>query len=149
MSLLASFKLVSSKRTPTASPVILRRNKLISKIHQQLELCAAQKAGQKYSPKITKTFINRQTGEKYTAEVTKRVKEWFFVDNDGKLNLMIKYGAKTLNLNGKGANAILLKNGDELIAALTDLKGAVANGEFDAALEEASKETRTKFTKVI
>ena len=145
MSLLASFKLVTSKRSPTASPIVLRRNKLISKIHQQLELCEAQRAGQQYAPKVTKTFTNKQTGEKYTAEVTKRVKEWFYVDGDGKLNLTIKYGAKTLNLNGKGANAIELKDGDGLIAALTGLKTAVANGELDAAIAQASNETRSKF----
>jgi len=147
MSVLASLKLVTSKRSPTASPVVIRRNKLANKIHQQIELCTTQKAGQTYAPKVLKTFVNKSTGERYTAEVTKRVKEWFFIDADGKLNLTIKYGAKTLNLNKKGANAIQVKDGDELIATLQNLKTAALNGELDEAIAEASNETRNAFNK--
>jgi len=147
MSVLANLKLVTSKRSPTASPVVVRRNKLANKIDQQIELCTAQKSGQTYAPKVLKTFINKDTGDRYTTEVTKRVKEWFFIDADGKLNLSIKYGAKTLNLNKKGANAIQVKDGDELIATLQSLKKAALSGELDEAIGEASSETRNAFSK--
>ena len=148
MAVLSNLKLVASKKHLTVAPVVQRRNKLIAKIHQQIELCEAQKAGNTYAPKKLKTYTNKQTGERMTAEVAKRVREWFWVSNTtGKINLAIKYGAKTLPLNKKGANAIELANGDELIVTLKELKIATANGEFDDAITEVSEATRQGFGK--
>jgi len=148
MAVLSNLKLVASKKHLTVAPVVQRRNKLIAKIHQQIELCEAQKAGNTYAPKKLKTYTNKQTGERMTAEVAKRVREWFWVSNTtGKINLAIKYGAKTLPLNKKGANAIELANGDELIATLKELKIATANGELDDAITEVSEATRQGFGK--
>ena len=147
MAVLSNLKLVASKKHLTVAPVVQRRNKLIAKIHQQIELCEAQKAGNTYAPKKLKTYTNKQTGERMTVEATKRVKEWFWIGDSGKINLAIKYGAKTLPLNVKGANAIELKDGDELIATLKELKIATANGEFDDAITEVSEATRQGFGK--
>ena len=144
---LTSLKLVTSKKHQTVSPIVHRRNKLISKVHQQLELCEAQQAGNIYAPKRLKTFVNKQTGERMTTEVVKRVKEWFWIGDNGKINLAVKYGAKTLPLNKKGANAIELSSGDELIATLKTLKQVIANGELDDAITEVSTATRASFNK--
>ena len=114
MTVLANLKLVASKKHLTVSPVVSRRNKLINKLKEQEQLCVAKQAGSKYEPKHLKTYTNKQTGERMTVEVVKRVKEWFWISDNGKINLAIKYGAKTLPLNKKGANAIELSSGDEL-----------------------------------
>ena len=147
MTALTSLKLVTSKKHQTVSPIVHRRNKLISKVHQQLELCEAQQAGNIYAPKRLKTFVNKQTGERMTTELVKRVKEWFWIGDNGKINLAVKYGAKTLPLNKKGANAIELASGDELIATLKTLKQVIANGELDDAITEVSTATRASFNK--
>ena len=147
MSTLNTLKLVVSKKHATVSPVVHRRNKLASKLHEQIEMCEAKKAGQNYAPKKLKTFTNKQTGERMTAEVTKRVKEWFWINDAGKINLAIKYGAKTLSLNKKGANAIELATGDELINTLKSIKVAVLNGELDDAITEVSNATKAAFGK--
>ncbi len=147
MAVLSNLKLVASKKHLTVAPVVQRRNKLIAKIYQQIELCEAQKTGNTYAPKKLKTYTNKQTGERMTAEVAKRVREWFWVNDAGKINLAIKYGAKTLPLNKKGANAIELTNGDELIATLKELKISTANGELDDAITEVSEATRQGFGK--
>jgi hypothetical protein len=147
MSTLNTLKLVASKKHTTVSPVVHRRNKLASKIHEQLELYEAKKQGQKYAPKKLKTYTNKQTGERMTVEVSKRIREWFWVNEAGKINLSIKYGAKTLPLNKKGANAIELSTGDELINTLKSIKVAVLNGELDDAITEVSEATRTAFGK--
>ncbi|WP_369821195.1 DUF6641 family protein [Polynucleobacter sp. QLW-P1DATA-2] len=144
---LTSLKLVTSKKHQTVSPIVHRRNKLIAKVHQQLELCEAQQAGNIYAPKRLKTYVNKQTGERMTTEVVKRVKEWFWISDNGRINLAVKYGAKTLPLNKKGANAIELVNGDELIATLKSLKQLIANGELDDAITEVSTATRASFNK--
>lgn len=147
MSTLNTLKLVTSKKHATVSPVVHRRNKLVSKLHEQIEMCEAKKAGQNYAPKKLKTFTNKQTGERMTTEVTKRIKEWFWVNDAGKINLVIKYGAKTLSLNKKGANAIELATGDELINTLKSIKTAVLNGELDDAITEVSNATKAAFGK--
>jgi len=147
MSTLNNLKLVASKKHVTASPIVHRRNKLVAKLHEQLELCEAQKAGNTYAPKKLKTFTNKQTGERMTTEVVKRVKEWFWIGDNGKINLAVKYGAKTLALNKKGANAIELASGDELIATLKTLKAAVLEGELDEAITAVSTATRQAFAK--
>ena len=147
MAFLTNLKLVVSKKHQTVAPIVQRRNKLINKLHEQIELCEAQQAGKTYAPTRLKTHTNKQTGERMTVEATKRVKEWFWIGDSGKINLAVKYGAKTLPLNAKGANAIELKDGNELIATLKELKVATANGELDEAITKVSNATREAFGK--
>ena len=147
MPVLANLKLVTSQKQRTISPIVQRRQKLIDKIDEQLKSCEAQKAGEEYAPKRMRTYTNKHTGERMTVEAVKRVKNWFWIAEDGKINLAIKYGSKTLTLNKKGANAIQLATGDELIAALSSLKAAVADGELDEAINEVSSITRDGFKK--
>ena len=146
MAFLTNLKLVVSKKHQTVAPIVQRRNKLINKLHEQIELCEAQQAGKTYAPTRLKTYTNKQTGERMTVEATKRVKEWFWISDSGKINLAIKYGAKTLTLNKKTkANCIELTNGDELISTLKALKTEVLNGALDEAIDEVSTATREGF----
>ena len=148
MSTLNSLKLVVSKRHLTVSPVVHRRNKLVAKLHEQIELCEAKQSGKTYAPTRLKTYTNKQTGERVAVETVKRVKEWFWINDAGKINLAIKYGAKTLMLNKKTkANCIELINGDELINTLKALKTDVLNGVLDEAIAEVSTATREGFGK--
>lgn len=147
MSTLTALKLVVGKRNATVAPIVVRRNKLISKLHEQIELCEAQRNGTTYAPKRLRSYTDKLSGERVTVEAVKRVREWFWVSDSGKINLAVKYGAKTLALNKKGANAIQLASGDELIATLKTLKICVANGEFDDAIAEVSKATKLAFGK--
>lgn len=147
MNTLNSLKLVVSKKHQSVAPIVLRRQKLCDKLTEQLALCEAQKAGNTYAPKKMKTYTNKQTGERMTVETVKRVREWFWIGDNGKINLAVKYGAKTLPLNKKGANAIELSNGDELISTIKSLKVAVLNGELDDAINDMSLATRQAFGK--
>jgi hypothetical protein len=147
MNALNGLKLVAIKKNRTLSPVAHRRNKLVNKLHEQIELCEAQKAGEIYAPRRLRTVTNKQTGERVTVEAVKRVKEWFWINDAGKINLAVRYGSKVLTLNSKGANAIELGSGDELIAALHALKAAALAGELDAQIEAASGALRAGFVK--
>lgn len=147
MSALNALKLVASKRTRHLSPAVARRNKLVTKIDEQISLCEAQRNGTTYAPKRLKFVVNQQTGERVQIESVKRVKEWFWINEAGKINLAVKYGAKTLSLNKKGANAIEIASRDELVSALNSLRVAVLNGELDDAIAEASTATRKAFNK--
>lgn len=147
MSIVTNLKLVTSSKSTITSPVMQRRSKLLAKVQEQLDLCEAKRNQQTFAPKRLKTVINKETGERATVETIKRVKEWFWITSDNKINLAIKYGAKTLPLNKKGANAIEITNGTELVGTLHKLKDAVIAGEFDDAIAEVSNETRKAFKK--
>ena len=146
MSLIAKLKLVASKRERNLSPIMLRRQKLATKIEEQLELARCQKNGTLYAPKRLKTVTN-EVGERVVVETTKRVKEWFWTTPNNKINLSVRYGSKTLSLNGKGANAIELGTQDELIETLALLQQVVIGGELDEAINNASEKLKAGFVK--
>ena len=146
MSTIAGLKLVASKKSRSLSPIQLRRNKLAAKIHEQWQLCTARQAGEIYAPKRLRTVTNPQTGERTTVETVKRVREWFWINEAGKLNLAVRYGSKVLEL-ARGKNAIELATGDELVAVLGKLKDAVLAGELDAQIVAASGALRAGFVK--
>lgn len=147
MSVLAELQLTTSKRAIKVSPIVARRRKLASKLHEQLELCEAKKNGQIYAPKKLRTYVNKQTGERMTVEAVKRIKEWHWTASDGLIHLSVKYGSKVLPLAADGSNAIVCANTDALIQTLKTLKLAVLDGELDAAITEVSNFTKSSFAK--
>jgi len=147
MSILSSFKFVTSKKKQGATPVIQRRMKLIGKITEQIRLAQAQKDGLSYAPTRMKTYVNKETGERRSVEMPKRLREWWHVSENGKINLVCKYGSKQLQFDSKGKNAIEVGNGEELLSALESLKLAVEQGELDAQIEATSGALRAAFLK--
>ena len=146
MSVITKLKLVTSQKERNVSPIMVRRNKLVVKISEQIEIAVANKEGRLYAPKRLKNITNAN-GERVAIETTKRVKEWFWVTPTNKINLSLRYGSKTLVLNGKGANAIEVANTNELIDTLSDLRDAVNAGELDDAITNASEKLREGFAK--
>jgi hypothetical protein len=146
MSFIAKLKLVTSKRERNLSPILLRRQKLATKIEEQIELARCKKDGTVYAPKRLKRVTN-DSGERVLVETTKRVKEWFWTTQSNKINLSVRYGSKTLTLNGKGANAIEVNTQDELIETLALLHQVVIGGELDEAINIASEKLRAGFSK--
>lgn len=145
MSFIAKLKLISSKRERNLSPILLRRQKLASKIEEQIELARCQKNGTLYAPKRLKTVTN-EVGERVIIETTKRIKEWFWTTPNNKINLSIRYGSKTLEL-AKGKNAIELGSQDELIETLALIQQVVIGGELDEAITNASEKLKAGFAK--
>jgi len=139
MNKLEQLKLVTSVRNTTISPVLLRRNKLIAKLDEQLQICIAKRDNTEYAPKRIKVYTDSVTGERKSVETNKRLREWYWTDNSGVINLSVKYGSVVLPLNKKGDNAIQCANRDELISTLKLLKEIVANGELDGAIVSANK----------
>mgnify|MGYP006928224982 CR=1 FL=1 len=144
MSALAKLKLIASKRTQATNPVQHRRNKLAVKIAEQIALATAQSEGRVYAPTKLRTVTDSATGERRTEQVLKRVKEWFWTSDTGKINLSIRYGAKTLEL-ARGKNAIELANASELVTTLETVRDAVLAGELDAQIDASSTALRQGF----
>jgi len=148
MSMLANLKLVTSKREQGTNPVLHRRTKLSVKLGDQILLAEAKRDGRTYAPTRLKTAINRVTGERATFESQKLIREWWYINGAGKINLVVKYGSKPISFDAKGTkNAIEVNSGDELIAALTTIKAAVDAGELDQQIESVSSALRARFLK--
>ncbi len=146
MNALANLKLVAAKRSTTQSPTQQRRSKLCKKLHEQMQLAAAQAEGRVFAPAKFKTVTDAETGAKRSIETVKKIKQWWWTDGDGKLNLSVRYGAKVLEL-AKGKNAIEIASAAELVPTLTVIKQAVEDGSLDAQIEAASNKLRSGFKK--
>jgi TRAP-type mannitol/chloroaromatic compound transport system substrate-binding protein len=146
MSALAQLKLISAKRPLQLSPIVQRRNKVIERLHQQILLATAAQEGKTYAPTKLRTVKNEETGETSTVQVTKRIKESWYISNDGKLCVSLKYGAKVVEFS-KGKTAVELASANELVPTLETLKKAVEGGELDEQLTLVSGAVKAAFKK--
>ncbi len=146
MSALANLKLVAAKRPVQLSPVVQRRNKVAKRIYEQIALAKAKQDGTLYSPTRLRTVKDEETGLNKTVSVPKRLKEWWFATDSGKLCVSLRYGAKVIEF-AKGKTAVELASEKELVATLEVLKQAVESGELDAQLEAASGAVKSGFKK--
>jgi hypothetical protein len=117
-----SLALVPVTKPKTINPVVHRRSRLIKSIRRQQALVESYKQGEK----------------------TKRT--WFWMSEDGKIFLQLKYGKVPLEL-AKGKFAIQCNTLDDVISSLTVAEGLVNKGEFDTLLTTISKDIRTRFAK--
>jgi hypothetical protein len=145
MSILSNLKLTTAKKPTSVSPLLHRRYKLSKRIWEQIELAKAQKVGETFTTKKFKS-IKDINGITRSVEMDKRVRQWWFVSDNGKVCLNIRYGAKVIEL-AKGKTAIEVANADELIRTLELVKSAVEGGELDAQIESVSGALREGFIK--
>ena len=144
MSAFNGLKLVAAKRPQAATPVVQRRNKLSNQLWEQIELARAAAEGRTYAPVKLRNVVNKATGERTRIEAAKRVKQWWFVAETGRVCVQVRYGTRVLEL-AKGKNSIEVANGDELLSVLETVKSAVEAGELDAQIEAASAAVRERF----
>lgn len=146
MSVLAGFKLVAAKRPTKVSDIVLRRNKITKRLLEQIELAKIMTGQNGNAPTKQRKEVDATTGETKTTEVPKRVKEWFFTADNGKLCVTLRYGSSQVEF-AKGKTAIELANAEQLVTTLMALRDAVSNGELDTQLEAASAQVKEMFKK--
>lgn len=147
MNALTGLKFVTAHKNVALSPALNRRKKLAEKLQEQLACFEAQQRGDVYIAKRLQRVTDPATGVRDTIEVQRRVREWYWTNENGKLNLAVKYGATTLTLAKGGKNAIEISTAAEMLNTLKALIAATANGELDDAITEASTKTRKAFGK--
>ena len=146
MSALNGLKLVIAKRPQAVSPIVQRRNKLSNKLWEQIELARASAEGKTYAPMRMRTVKDKVTGERKTFEAAKRVKQWWFIAESGRVCLQIRYGTRVIEL-AKGKNSIEIASGTELLSVLETVKKSVESGELDTQIDAASAAVRERFVK--
>ncbi len=144
---LASLKLVNAKRQNTVDPKQFRRSKLNEKLKIQIEMAKALSRGEQFTVKRMKKVTDEVSGQTSLIEVAKRMKTWWFTNNDSKkVAVQLFYGNKVIALNSKGdKNAVEVSNGDELIAVLLKLQEAVLDGSLDGQIAVAADSVKARF----
>ncbi len=140
---LNTFKFTDAKRPKNQPPIVQRRNKLISKLWEQLELAKAKHSGKDFVIKRYKNIKDLE-GNIKSIEKPKRIKPWWFTSSTGALCINVFYGSKLLDL-ANGKTAVEATNLANVIEVLELLKREAEIGTFDAAIEAASLQLRSRF----
>lgn len=140
---LNTLKLTDAKKPKNQPPVVQRRNKLISKLWEQLELAKARHGGKDFVIKRYKNVKDLE-GNIKSIEKPKRIKPWWFTSSTGTLCINVFYGSKALEL-AKGKTAVEAANLENVIEVLELLKREAEIGTFDAAIEAAILQLRSRF----
>lgn len=144
MSGLSALKLVTSKRQQGNSPQFARRQKLSSKLDEQIQLAKAQQSGTEFSPVKIRTVKDEATGESRKVEVPKKLKPWWWTGENGKLCITVRYGARTLEIV-EGKNAIETDSIADVITSLQVIRTAVDSGELDKRIEAVTNKVKEGF----
>ena len=141
--LLSTLKLVTATRATHVSPVIQRRQKLIAKIDEQICLATAAMDGTEFKSTKFKNVVNAETGETEYKQVAKKLRTWWWRNEAGKVNLVVRYGARIIEL-AKGKNSIELENEAAILPTLDLIRKAAEAGELDEAITKVSKAVELK-----
>lgn len=146
MSGLNALKLVQAKREKGNSPQQSRRQKLSTKLAEQIQLAKAQQSGAEFSPVRVRTIKDEATGQSRKVEVPKKIKPWWWTDDTGKLCITVRYGARTLEIV-EGKNAIETDSIADVITSLQVIRTAVDSGELDKRIDAVMGQVKAGFAK--
>jgi hypothetical protein len=144
MGVLDKLTITETSRAKGYDPVRLRRRKLAAAIQDQLGLLKAESEGGAYRKTVRHRAHDLETDATVTTEAQRRVAPWWWTDDEGLLNLAIRYGSITLKLKGE-KTTIVLKTRTEATNVLTQIRADVLAGGFDDVLTAASQSLRDRF----
>ena len=146
-SVLESLKLVNAVRENSFDVVLIRRQKMTTKIKEQIEMAKCFKNGAKYDVKRVRKERDELSGELMTIESSKRLRQmWFTNAESGKICIQLRYSSKVIDL-AKGKNSVEVASASELVTALEALLKATEVGELDTQLASASDAIKERFSK--
>jgi hypothetical protein len=146
MSALETLKLTTAKKPTHIPAVVFRRNKLSSKLWEQIQLAKSQIEGTPFVVTKFKSVKDKETGLRKQVEIPKRIREWWFRNDAGKVCISVRYGTKVIEL-AKGKHSVEVDSAQNLVKALELVKQAVEAGELDAQIESASGALKLGFKK--
>jgi hypothetical protein len=146
MATLSSLKLSTAVKQRNTPAVQLRRNKLSIRLWEQIQLAKAQHSGTEFAPVRTRSYEDTETGLRKQGSAPKRVKQWWFTADNGKLLLNVRYGTRLIEF-AKGKTAVEIASAEQLVPTLELIKQAVEAGELDAQMDAASVKLREGFVR--
>ena len=114
MSTLNTLKLGTSKKPLHMPAIQVRRNKLSTKLWEQIQLAKSQISGEPFQVTRFRSVRDQATGLKKQVEMPKRIRPWWFISDTGKVCLNIRYGSQTLEIS-KGKPSVEVDNPNALI----------------------------------
>lgn len=130
---LNKLKFTQAKIQRVASPVTVRRSKLLLQLRQQLELAQATLKGERFVAYKEQHVKDLESGGTKTQKVEKRVKQWFYQSEDGTWFMDVRYANRRLLL-ADAMTTIEVGHADNLIPVINTLIEAASAGELDDAL---------------
>ena len=143
MASLQQLKLISAKRQQSVDPTQFRRFKLAGRLEDQIALAQAMLEQRTYTKERVRS-VRDASGVRTSVQVHTRVKPWWWVMENGKLALSIRYGSRVIALSPK-SNAIECASLNDVVQALATIKAVVEAGELDAAITAVSEKVRAGF----
>ncbi len=138
MPILSSLKTAKITSKPSNDPVLVRRQKLASKLREQAEGAEALIANAVFECKkvISK---KRDDGRRERVEVPKRFRPWFWHDSSGTWYIELLYGVRALPVGKNGETTIVVGVKENLPKLIRSLVAAVDSGELDAQMAGVPK----------
>jgi hypothetical protein len=113
---------------------------------EQIQLAKSHIDGTPFVVTKFKSVKDKETGLRRQVEIPKRIREWWFKNEAGKVCVSVRYGTKVIEL-AKGKHSVEVENAQALVKALETIKSAVEQGELDAQIESASGALKLGFKK--
>lgn len=144
-SILSSLKIVHAKKLiNNTDPIQFRRTKMLRKLDQQIAIAQALLDGGEHQFNHTPRVLNADLGDVRDKETRLRTRKWWFVAENEKLVIQLRYGNRVLTFS-KNRNAVEVTSTSELLSALQKLKLAVENGEMDNEIAVAADHLKHGF----
>jgi len=135
MSLIANLTLSDRAKGAVGSAIDRFRNRMASRISEQLEAAQADAEGKPYA-KSAQRWVEKD-GQKVLAQVSLKVRRWFWRAPDGKWCLQLKIRSTPIAI-APGKTTVEAGSLDEVITAFETLRQAVLAGELDEFAELGS-----------
>ena len=143
MATLNDFKYSNDLKPIRQPAVIQRRNKLISRLWEQIQLLKSIENGTEFTVKKLKS-VKDHNGNVKRVHMPKRLKPWWFNNLDGQICVSIRYGSRVLELQ-TGKSVIQAKDSQELLMILETVSQSAALGHLDELIERASHALKHNF----
>lgn len=143
---LSGLKLTAAKQPANVNNEQLRRNKIVTRLVEQRELATALAAGVIYKQEKTRIVTDKDSGERRSETVNKRVKQWWFTTDENRLALTIRYGSQTLEL-ARGKFSVDVADLNALVPTIDLVIEAVRAGELDTQIAAAAITLKRGFKK--
>jgi len=128
MSGLKALSLIAAPIQVARDPKLVRREKLLAQLDQQLSLAQDEEFVVR-----TKRWIRQDDGSKVLTERVKRVNRWWRDDGKGGCFMVLRYGNKLVEL-APGKTAVAVGSKDKLESVIVTVMNAVRDGELDGAI---------------
>lgn len=140
--LLSSLKLSVRPEKASDNPTLKKREKLITKLNQQLAMAQSHVAGETYTVYKEKWQKNAETGQQEKIQIPKKVSPWYYLRNN-QYFFEVRYGNKPLELS-KGNHAIEVGEQENLVPTIETVIEAVVAGELDPLLDKVTSHLSKK-----